>query len=117
MTINETNTITLMVPSSTIYQIRCLALNSKPDVILNLYDNKTLNSLGNSSNSAMSYTCDTYNLCSVLYQVNFQLSIDSPFVNMTLLTCMDMSVFPQVDLNNTITRNVLVINNQSKQSI
>jgi hypothetical protein len=108
VTYNQSDTITFNYPSSTIYQIICFSSNSKPDVTLSLFDSNSSVSLGNSSNSATTYTCDSNQLCNVVYVVNFQMPPGSPFVSMTSLTCMASSVVPLVNLDTMISRKVFI---------
>jgi hypothetical protein len=114
VTYNSSDTIILNYPSSAVYQIICYSANSKPDVTLSLFDSNTSLSLGNSSNSATTYSCDSYGLCNVVYIVNFQLSAGSPFLSMTSLSCMANSVIPEVNLDTTISRRIQIINSLCK---
>ena len=106
---NETDIITFNVSMS--YQVACLAIDAKPDVNLDLFDSNTLESIGNSSNSATTHSCGANNLCNVIYEVTLVLNPGSPFLTMTSLTCMSKSVLPDINLDYSIQRTVKVLNN------
>jgi hypothetical protein len=108
VTYNQSDTITFAYPSSNVYQIICFSSNSKPDVTLSLFDSNSSVSLGNSTNSGTTYTCDANQLCNVVYVVNFQMPPGSPFVSMTSLTCKATSTVPLVNLDTSISRKVVV---------
>lgn len=111
VTYNASDTISLTYPSPTAYQVICVAVNSKPDVALALFDSNSSLSLGNASNSATSSSCDaTYRLCNTVYAVSLQLAVGSPFASMSSLTCMATSKIAQVDLNTTLSRAVRINN-------
>lgn len=100
------DTINLVYPSTSTYQIACISANSKPDVNLNIFDSTSMQPLGNSANSATTHVCDAFNLCNVVYVVSFQLDFGSPFASMTSLTCMATSAVVQVNLDTSIVRKV-----------
>jgi hypothetical protein len=106
VTYNSSDVIQLSYPSSTVYQMICYSANSKPDVTLSIYDSNSSLSLGNSSNAASTYTCDTFGLCNVVYVVNFELT--PAFLSMTSLSCGAKSVIPEVNLDTVISRRVLI---------
>jgi len=87
----------------------CLAVDAKPDVNLEIYDSLTFESLGNSSNSQLTQSCDSNNLCNVVLQINFALTAGSPFLTTTSITCRATSMMPQVNLDTSIVRSVNIL--------
>jgi len=104
---NQSNTIVLNAPGK--YQMACLAVDAKPDVNLEIYDSLTFESLGNSSNSQLTQSCDSNNLCNVVLQINFALTAGSPFLTTTSITCRATSMMPQVNLDTSIVRSVNIL--------
>ena len=105
--IQPNDTIYLLNQNNETYRFVCSALNSKPDVVLSLYDTNTGLPLSDGLNNKSTGLCDPNNLCTQLLQVDFQFT-DSRFLNMTSLTCSATSTNSQVDLIATISRNVTV---------
>lgn len=105
--IQPNDTIYLLNQNNETYRFVCSALNSKPDVVLSLYDTNTNLTLSNGFNNKSSGLCDPNNLCTQVLQVDFQFS-DSRFINMTSLSCSAFSTNSQVDLIATTSRNVSV---------
>lgn len=117
--INQSDIINLTVSNNITYQIKCLSVSSKPDVNLVLYDTNTDNSLGNGTNTGEADICDSNDLCTKVYEVDFQLPPDSIFINMNSITCLATSTVPDIHLTFSIQRNVNIINpyqNKSKIS-
>ena len=104
---NQTIDLIKDLKSNRTYQIACAAINAKPNVNLTLFDTSSMRSLSTSSNSVTQETCDTYNLCTDIFQVNFQFQ-DNSFDNMTSLTCSANSSDLDVPLYRTTLRNVTI---------
>jgi hypothetical protein len=111
--INETNTINFTVSNDIVYRITCISLNSKPQINLNIIDTNTKESLIDESNSAQSGSCNQFNLCERVLQINFRLNENSKFINMSSLTCEANSINEIVDLSVNISRNVEITFNPS----
>ena len=105
--IEQNDTINLIVSKDNVYKIVCSSINSKPDVDLLLYDTKTLLPLSNGLNNKSTGYCDSNDLCTRVLQVDFQFT-DSKFINMTSLTCAARSNSYEVDLFTSLQRNVSV---------
>ena len=104
--INQSDIISFDAPGT--YQLACLAVGSRPSVILELIDTFTFESLGNPSNSRNTTQCDQNGLCNVIYQVEFTFEAGSRFLFMTSLTCTARSSQPDIDLDSSISRSVRV---------
>ena len=106
--IESNGTINLINQNNEIHRFVCTALNSKPDVVLSLYDTNTGLPLSDGLNNKSTGFCDSNNLCSQVLQVDFQFT-DSRFLNMSSLTCAAVSNNPNVDLTTSIQRNVTIL--------
>ena len=106
--IQPNGTINLINQNNEIQRFVCSALNSKPDVVLSLFDTNTGIPLSDGINNKSSGSCDPNNLCTQVLQVDFQFT-DSRFLNMTSLTCAASSTNNQVDLTTSIQRNVTIL--------
>ena len=72
---------------------------------LTLYDTKTNQSLSNSVNTITQETCNSFNLCIKIIQVNFQFQ-DNSFDNLNSLTCSAFSKNNNVPLTISLQLNV-----------
>jgi hypothetical protein len=89
------------------YQIVCSSIKSRPDVALSIFDSDSLLSLSNGQNTIKQGSCISYNICTQILQINFQLK-DNSFNNMKSLTCLANSTDTLIPLVSTISRNVSV---------
>ena len=97
---------------NTTYPIICASIDSKPDVNLTVYDTNSLIPLATTSNSVLSKTCKTTNVCTSILLVNFQFT-NNLFNYMTSLTCSAISLNPQIPLVSYISRNATVLSKKN----
>ena len=109
-TISPLDTITLAYRlNNDTYNFRCASSNSKPNVDLSLYDSNTLVPIQNNLNSYSAGQCDSNGLCTKILVVDFKIN-DAKYLNLTALTCYAKSADPKIQLETSISRNVVVIN-------
>ena len=93
------------------YSVVCLAIDSRPDLSLSIYDSTTQISLAtNNTNVYSNSTCNpTSNLCTGIYEILFDLdNTDHLFDQMTSLTCYGTSTDPNFGLTVSSARNVQI---------
>ena len=107
-TILSNQTISLINSNNNMYILSCIAISSKPDVDLSMFDINTQLNLANGLKNQTTGYCDSNNLCTKVLQVNFQFT-DSRFTNLSSITCLAKSNNIAVNLTASIQRNVTVI--------
>ncbi|CAF0937578.1 unnamed protein product [Brachionus calyciflorus] len=95
----------------TTYPISCLSLNSKPDIVLSIYESESLISLTENQETYTDKRCnETLNLCNNELTVQFRFKNDSRYRNLKSLSCKAESLDKTIILTRTINRAINITN-------